>query len=213
MLQGFLNNLLEFYYEYTGIEDEDGEHRLKKYSRNLAISWACHVGSMTCRTDTHSALRSVMTTNGEFHQNVRNVLYCAALRSGNSNEFEFVWDRLLSSDSQEYRNTLINALACSSTDTLLEEYLNSTLNSTNSGELVYRSGEHLRIFDAVYQSGVKGLNLAIPFLRSHLDEAAVTFGRASIANIVIGIAERISLYTQSDEVYFSRRNRLHPQVI
>ncbi len=189
MLQGFLNNLLAFYYEFTGIEDEDGEHRLKKYSRNIAIAWACNVVSVACRTDSLSALRSIISANGEFHQNVRNVLYCAALRSGNSNDFNFVWDRLLSSASQEYRSTLINALACTSTDTLLEQYLNSTLNSTNSGDMVvYLPGEHLRIFTAVYQSGVRGLNLAIPFLRSNLDEAAITFGRNSIASLVIGIA-------------------------
>lgn len=201
MLQDFVNDLLEFYYEFTGIEDEDGEHRLKKYSRNVAISWACSMGSTACRTDTLLALRSIIESNGEFHQNVRDVLYCAALRSGDLNEFQFVWNRLLSSTNQEYRNVMINALACTSTDTLLEEYLNSSLNSTHSGDLVYRSGEHIRIFNAVYQSGVNGLNLALPFLRSHLDEAATTFGSNNIPNIVIGIAERISLYTQSTEVY------------
>lgn len=201
MLQDFVRSLLEFYYEFTGIEDEDGELRLKKYSRNIAISWACNMGSIHCRTDTLSALRSIIATNGEFHQNVRDVLYCAALRSGDRNDYEFVWERMSNYDDQAYRNILINALGCTSTNELLEEFLNSSLNSTNSRNgTEYRTGEHIRIFNAVYQSGVQGLNLALPFLITNLEEAAITFGRNNIAGIVIGIAERISLYSQSNEV-------------
>lgn len=158
------------------------------------------MGSTACRTDTILALRSIIASNGEFHQNVRNVLYCAALRSGDRSDYESVWDRLLASNSQDYRNILINALGCTSTDALLQEFLNSSLNSTNSGDFEYRTGEHIRIFNAVYQSGIQGLNLAVPFLTSHLEEAAITFGRNNIANIITGIAERISLYSQSNEV-------------
>lgn len=158
------------------------------------------MGSTACRTDTIVALRTIIASDGEFHQNVRDVLYCAALRSGDRNDYESVWNRLLTSSNQDYRNILINALGCTSTNALLHEFLNSSLNSTNAGDREYRSGEHIRIFNAVYQSGIQGLNLALPFLSSHLDEAAFTFGRNNIANIVIGMAERLSLYSQSNEV-------------
>lgn len=199
-LQDYVRSLLEFYYEYTGIDDEDGEHRLKKYSRNIAISWACNMGSTNCRRDATLALRAIIASDGEFHQNVRDVLYCAALRNGDRYDYEFVWNRLLTLNNQDYRNMLINALGCTSTNVLLQEFLNSSLNSTNSGDLVYRTGEHIRIFNAVYQSGFQGLNIALAFLRTNLEEAALTYGRNNIGNIIIGIAERISLYTQSSEV-------------
>lgn len=179
---------------------------MKKYSRSLAISWACHMGTSTCRRDTNLALKSIIASNGEFHQNLRNVLYCAALRSGDIFDYVFVWNRLLASNDQAYRDMLINALGCTPNNGLLHDLLNSSLNSTNSGDFEYRPGEHIRIFNAVYQSGIQGLNIALSFLRSNLEEAALTFGRNNIGGLVIGIAERITLYTQSTEVHFARVN-------
>lgn len=158
------------------------------------------MGSQLCRRATNGALRSIMVSNGEFHQNVRDALYCASLRNGDRSDYEFVWNRLLTSNDQAYRNMLISALGCTEESFLMEEFLNSSLNSTNTGDFEYRSGEHMRIFNAVYQSGSEGLNMALSFLISNLEEAALTFGENNIGNIIIGIAERLTLYTQSDEV-------------
>ncbi|KAG4068501.1 hypothetical protein HA402_004842 [Bradysia odoriphaga] len=198
-LRDFVRLLSETYFEYTGHEDQDDEHRLRKYSRNIAITWACNMGSQLCRRATNGALRSIIASNGEFHQNVRSVLYCASLRNGDRSDYEFVWNRLLASNDQSYRYMLISALGCTEEAFLMEEFLNSSLNSTNTGDFVYRSGEHIRIFNAVYQSGSEGLNMALAFLISNLEEAALTFGQNNIGNIVIGIAERLTLYTQSNE--------------
>lgn len=158
------------------------------------------MGSQLCRRATNAALRSIMASNGEFHQNVRDALYCASLRNGDRGDYEFVWNRLLASVDQNYRNMLISALGCTEELFLLEEFLNSSLNSTNTGDFEYRSGEHIRVFNAVYQSGSEGLNIALTFLASNLEEASRTFGINNIGNIIVGIAERLTLYTQSDEV-------------
>lgn len=158
------------------------------------------MGSQLCRRATNGALRSIIASNGEFHQNVRDALYCASQRNGDRNDFEFVWNRLLASNDQTYRNMLISALGCTEELFLMQEFLNSSLNSTNTGNFVYRSGEHIRIFNAVYQSGSEGLNLALTFLVSNLEEASLTFGTNNIGSIIIGIAERLTLYTHSEEV-------------
>lgn len=162
------------------------------------------MGSQLCRRATNAALRSIMASNGEFHQNVRSVIYCASLRNGDRNDYEFVWNRLLTSNDQSYRYMLISALGCTEESFLMEEFLNSSLNSTNTGDFVYRSGEHIRIFNAVYQSGSEGLNMALAFLISNLEEAALTYGQNNIGNVIIGIAERLTLYTQSNEVHIPR---------
>lgn len=187
------------------MEDQGDEHRLKKYSRNIAIDWACSMGSQLCRRAANTALRVIMASDGEFHQNVRNVLYCASLRNGDRDDYEFVWNRLLTSNDHAYRNILISALSCTSMDEVLLEFLNSSLNSTNTGDFEYRTGEHIRIFNSVYQSGSEGLNIALTYLVSNLEEAALTYGRNNIGDIIIGIVERITLYTQSVEVsYYTR---------
>ncbi len=190
----------ESYFEFHGHEDQGDEHRLVKYSRNIGIRWACNMGSQLCRRATNAALRSIIISNGEFHQNVRDELYCASLRNGDRGDYEFVWNRLLTSNDQAYRNMLISALGCTEESFLMEAFLNSSLNSTNTGDFEYRYGEHLRIFNAVYQSGSEGLNMALSFLISNLEEAALTFGVNNIGNVITGIAERLTLYTQSEEV-------------
>lgn len=68
-------------YDTVGTRDVKDEPFLRKYARPIAIQWACNMGSVFCRSDANRELRTLMVSGGEFHQNVRNVLYCAALRS------------------------------------------------------------------------------------------------------------------------------------
>lgn len=149
------------------------------------------MGSVHCQSDANRELRSLMANNSDFHQNVRDVLYCASLRSGNSNDFDFVWNRLLSSEDATTRNLLLSALGCSTTRRLIIGYIRSSLNSTNDREIAYRSGEPLRVFNAVYQSGLSGLEIAIQFLHENTQEAYSTFGAANFGNTLTGMAQRI----------------------
>lgn len=144
------------------------------------------MGSVHCRSDATRELRQLMVTGVEFHQNVRNVLYCAALRSGNANDFNFVWNRLLSTNDANVRNSLASALGCSSTPRILRELLRSTLEETNDSGIEYRPGEAYRVFSSVYQNGLIGLETALDFLVEHRHEAFADFGFTSFENIIIG---------------------------
>lgn len=129
----------------------------------------------------------------EFHQNVRNVLYCAALRSGNLNDFYFVRDRMLSSDNANMRNLLITALGCSESPRILRELLRSTLNATNDDEIEYGPGEAYRIFSSVYQNGLIGLEMALDFLVDYRHEAFADFGFANFEYVIIGTSHNFVL--------------------
>lgn len=166
---------------------------MRKYSRPLAIQWACNTGSVHCRSDATRELRELMVTGVEFHQNVRNVLYCAALRSGNSNDFYFVWDRMLATDDVSLRNLLMAALGCSETPRLLRELLRSTLEATNDYEIEYKPGEAYRVFSSVYQNGLIGLDMTLDFLVIYRHEAFAEFGFTNFENIIIGMSHLVSL--------------------
>lgn len=174
-----------------GVRDQSSEPHMRKYARTIAINWACNMGSVHCRSDATRELRSLMTSDGDFHQNVRDVLYCASLRAGNQNDFDFVWNRLLTSDDTTTRNLLLNALGCSGTRRLLVGYIRSSLNSTNDRNIVYRGGEPLRVFNAVYQNGLSGLQIAIEFLQENALEAYVLYGATNFGNTLTGMAQRI----------------------
>lgn len=159
------------------------------------------MGSVHCRSDATRELRSLMSTGGDFHQNVRDVLYCASLRSGNQNDFDFVWTRLLNSNDAAIRNNLLNALGCSTNGRLLTEYIRSSLNSTSDRDIVYRTGEPLRVFNAVYQNGLLGLEIAIQFLRENAQEAYSTLGSTNFGNTLTGMAQRIGNEQLIEQVF------------
>lgn len=175
----------------VGVRDQSGEPHMRKYSRTIALNWACNMGSVHCRSDATRELRTLITNGGDFHQNVRDVLYCASLRSGNQNDFDFVWNRLLNSNDAATRNLLLTALGCSTTRQQLVGYIRSSINSTNDRDIVYRAGEPLRVFNAVYQGGLLGLETSIQFLQDNTQEAYSTYGSANFGNTITGLAQRI----------------------
>lgn len=174
-----------------GVRDQSDEPHLRKYSRTIAINWACNLGSVHCRSDANRELRGLMETGGDFHQNLRDVLYCAALRAGSPNDFDFILNRLLNSDVTATRNLLITALGCSSSSRQLREFIRSSVNSTNDSDVVYRAGEPLRVFNAVYQGGLIGLEVAIEFLMVNAREAYNTYGANNFGTILTSMAQRI----------------------
>lgn len=173
----------------VGVNDVQGEPHLRKYARALAINWACNTGNEHCVTTSNARLTQVLGTNDELHQNVRGVLYCAALRNNTVEAFNQVWDRLLATTDAANRIQLFTALGCTRNEESLERYLNSSLASTNSENIVYNNGDYVRVFTAVYQGSQVGLKKAIQFLTVNLAEARDRYGALSVitgmANLVV----------------------------
>lgn len=188
-------------YDVVALDDITSEPHLRKYGRSLIIKWACEMGSTHCRGDTLSRLRA-LSASDDFHQNVRPEMYCAALRSSLKADFDVVWRRLLDASDTTYRNMLITALACTTSTDLLSTYLSTSLPATNpyANNVTYRADELVRVFNAVYQSGPAGLRLAIPFLTTNLNSAAMTFGDTNLVTIYKNMAQRITDHTLHGQV-------------
>lgn len=183
------------------IDDIVSEPHLRKYARSLIIKLACEMGSTHCRADTLGKLR-LLSGSDEFHQNVRPEMYCAALRTSLKADFDAVWRRLLDSSDTTYRNMLISALACTTSTDLLSTYLSTSLPATSpyANNVTYRSDELVRVFNAVYQSGPVGLQLAIPFLTANINSASMTFGDTNLVTIYKNMAQRIADHSLHHQV-------------
>lgn len=190
-------------YDIVFIDDIVSEPQIRKYGRSLIIKLACQMGSSHCRRDTLNRLRLLSGTD-DFHQNVRPEMYCGALRTSLRADFDKVWRRLLDSPDSSYRNMLINALACTTSTDLLSTYLSSSLPATNPfpSNVTYRPDELVRVFNAVYQSGPLGLQLAIPFLTTNINAASMSFGTSNLASIYFNMAMRIGDHTLHHQVKF-----------
>lgn len=156
---------------------------------------------MHCRSDAVRKLRQIMVTGGEFHQNIRREMYCAALRSASSNDFNFVWNRMLTSQNGNQRNELIEAFGCLTSRLLINRLLHSLLPSTNENNIEYGNNEAYRVFSSVYENGIYGLELALDFV---IDNAVETYETFS-ANFLIDMAQSVRRADLIDKVcdYFS----------
>lgn len=134
------------------------------------------MGSVHCRSDALRHLRQLIAVGGEFHQNNRRQMYCAALRSANSNDFNFVWNRMLESENGNQRNEISQSLGCSTSRILLNRLLGSLLPSTNENDIEYRGNEAYQVFRSVFENGVYGLEVTLDFVIENAVETYETFG-------------------------------------
>lgn len=195
--QDFLKTRLDALIREVGVNDVAGEPHQRKYARAIAINWACNTGVEYCITESNARLAQVLTSGGQFHQNVRGVLYCAALRNNTVDSYKLVWDRLLTTTDNADRMQLFTALGCTRNENSLVEYLNSSLETTNTANIQYNNGDHVRVFNAVYQGSQLGLEKAIQFLTEHLTEAHGRYGMLSVitgmANVVVSAEHRAAV--------------------
>ncbi|KAG4073910.1 hypothetical protein HA402_014115 [Bradysia odoriphaga] len=190
LFRDFLRTLVENLYDSVRVEDIPDEPILRKPARQLAVSLACDMGSVHCRSDTLRQLRQLIATGREFHQNVRQQMYCAALRSGNSNDFNFVWNRMLQSTNNNQRSEISRSLGCSTSRVLINRLLSSLLPSTNENNIEYRANEAYQVFRNVYQNGIFGLELTLDFVIENAIETYETFG-VNGPNFIIDMAPSI----------------------
>lgn len=190
-MQYYLRRLIEHHYHNVGLKDIADEPMIRKYARPSAIQWACKLGVMECQFDALKELNAVIETGTDFHQNVRDVSYCAALRNGSVDDFNNVWNRMQRSNQSATRSLLINSLGCSSISSALLEFINSSLPSSNNNNVSYTFGERISVFNSVYQGSIVGLELAVTFLMNNNYEAFNTYGADNLQNMYVGMANRI----------------------
>lgn len=190
--QEYQRELVNKLFETYGIDDLPSDTHLDKYARNIAISVACNSGLATCRNETKIKFSQIINTTNDFHQNVRENLYCASLREANKADFLKVYQRLVDSDDEAYRNMIIKQLACIESKSELEWYLRTALNSTADTIIIYRSGEQAKVLSAIYQSGQTGLELAIAYLHANAADALAAYGKNTFTSILTGIAGRVN---------------------
>lgn len=119
-------------YDEVGILDDADEAHIRKYARTIAINWACRMGSVYCQSDANRQLRRLIEDGVEFHQNVRDLTYCAAMRgSSRRSDVDFLLNRIAANNPS--RNAIFTALGCTSSTRLLSEYIDLMLPITSEG--------------------------------------------------------------------------------
>lgn len=92
---------------------------------------------------------------------MKSIVYCTAIRVGGEREWDFAWERYLSSNVGSEKDLILEALGCSSQMWILSRYLDWSLSEKDG----IRRQDVAKVFSALSENPV-GQMLAFNFLRS-----------------------------------------------
>lgn len=161
--QSFVRSKIEPYYNSLGIQSTANDRLLDRYGRNIAINYACRMGLESCLSDTTERLRLTLNNNIEVEVDHRSQVYCAGLRTADSELFLAFWNRLLNTEDITLRTLMGNALGCSEITANLNILLDTTLDPTVN----YIAGERLRLLAAAAGNTHIGLEVALNFIENN----------------------------------------------
>lgn len=170
-------------FDYVGIKDlADNEPHFNKELRIMATNWACRMGSENCLEETNAELRR----GDDIHSNMRPTIYCNGLRSNDESDYLLLKNIVNKTSDLNERNILLSALGCSQNESLLYEYIESSIENSYMSQ-----SENYLVFTAVMENGQHGLKVAIQFLENYLLEAARSYGTTNINNAMIVTASKV----------------------
>ncbi|XP_019622953.1 PREDICTED: aminopeptidase Ey-like isoform X2 [Branchiostoma belcheri] len=127
-LERYVLNLALPLYNRLGWEDTGGH--LERYNRMTILSMACNFGYNGCLQNASQKF-SEWKAGRSVSPNLKGVVYCYGIANGNEDDWNFAWQKYLSTDTvASEKALLLSALACTADQYVLSRYLDWTIDST-----------------------------------------------------------------------------------
>uniref|UniRef100_A0A3B3W1Q5 Aminopeptidase n=1 Tax=Poecilia latipinna TaxID=48699 RepID=A0A3B3W1Q5_9TELE len=186
-MQLYLRHQVEELYNFFKNQTDDStvpdDHSLQ-HNQITAIEVACSNGLPDCVEMATEKFAEWMDRNdtNTIHTNLRSVIYCQAVAAGDREEWEFAWEKFLSSTDTSEKDQLRKALSCTKKTWLLNRYLSYTLDP-----------DKIRLMDVTstvnhIAQNAAGQALAWNFIRAHWDYVS----QGDAASLVMGVTRRFS---------------------
>ncbi|KAM3967291.1 membrane alanyl aminopeptidase [Aphomia sociella] len=91
------------------------------------LEFACDLGHEECVKNSVDIFNALRQNNEEVPASLRSLVYCNGLRHGNGDDFDFLWNRMLTTNLANEERTIIEILGCTSDKDKLKSYLLSVL--------------------------------------------------------------------------------------
>lgn len=149
----FIDSLYEKYFNDFGFDDDDVENQ-----STLRISLI----EVSCRNRYEPCLEHAKNKMmNEYKSNAKFIDFCHGLRSADENQFDEIFDFMLTTNSTLRRNAAMNGLSCSHSATLLEKFLESLLDKNIE---FYTSTNRAANIRKTMSESEEGLNAVMKFL-------------------------------------------------
>ncbi|XP_052753559.1 membrane alanyl aminopeptidase-like isoform X2 [Galleria mellonella] len=91
------------------------------------LEFACDVGDAECIQHTVALFRGLVDNNVEVPASIRSVVYCNGLRQGVAGDYDYLWNRMLTTNVANEERTILDVLGCTSNKEKIVSYLTSVL--------------------------------------------------------------------------------------
>lgn len=170
--RALMRYILKPIYETMGFDEIQGESHVQLMHRCRIISFACHYGYDRCTNKAQILFRDWMRDKMNLiSPNLKEVIYCTAMREGSFQEWYFAYERYLATTSAAEKELILSALGCTTKPWLLSKYLNMTISPTSG----IRKQDGARAFVSVAQNNI-GYEIAFDFLVTNIEEISEYFG-------------------------------------
>lgn len=137
------------------------EEVYERYGREIATRLACNAGNEECLEDTANVLRGFIESDRPIPKGLESVVLCNSFKTASSVEWSIMLSEMRTTSDTTFRSQILSGLGCTRNATLLQSYLESTVDS----ESTYSQAERRNVLSSVLNSNV-GLQAVINFIRS-----------------------------------------------
>ncbi|KAG5885709.1 hypothetical protein JTB14_037729 [Gonioctena quinquepunctata] len=156
-------------YQMVTFEDPFDDYITRRI-RSTVLDWSCRFSDSRCVHESRTLFRSWMINGQQILPNLREIVYCTAIREGGEIEWDFAYKKYMESNSPSEQNTLLDALGCTRLRWLLSRYLDKLSDGTS-----IRIQDADRVFESVAKNKI-GTPIAFDFLRKNWDDLLNHYG-------------------------------------
>lgn len=215
LFQEYMRKILNPIYKTVGglNADRSATDRLDAVKHKVLIaSWSCRFQVGDCQEKSKEYFRNWMATEDPDTTNpipldLRSVVYCSAIRSGNEKEWNFLWKRYGKSNVGTERTMILSALGCSREIWLLMRYLDYSLDE----ELGVRKQDSGQVFASIVRGDI-GFHIAKSFFENRIDDLYnyLQPDTARLARYVKPLAEQMTSMKEYEDLkeFVSNRTKI-----
>ncbi|CAG4917258.1 unnamed protein product [Colias eurytheme] len=198
LFQKYVLDLSAPLFDKFGFVAGTNEEHVTAFHRNIILNLNCRHGNEQCVNRAQELLQQFRNNpNQPLNADIQTVVFCSGLRGGDVDNFNFLWNRYLSSQDSSVQSILLNSLGCTSNETLRNFYMNQVID-TNSA---VREQDRHSILVSIINSSPAGMEAALDFVIEHF--AAIqprVQGLTGTTNILNTFARRLSTKAHSDKM-------------
>ncbi|XP_059490156.1 uncharacterized protein LOC132205229 [Neocloeon triangulifer] len=188
---------------------EGGDSHTQSLTRALILDWACRLKQGPCNlaaADQFKLWQSTLNPDKDnpINPNLKSVVYCSGVRTGDRQDALFLIARYEAAfENAAEQARIITALGCSSDVTLLQDYLQLSI---QAGPPI-RPQDTKDVITAVYNNPI-GVDLALDFILANYEAVSNNMGVLSnIGRAFSGISVKLNTVEQRDKLqYFLDNN-------